>query len=196
MPIKKELETSLIMPVTPSFIERRICLIRGQKVMLDSDLAELYQVPTKYLNQIVHRNIPRFPVDFMFQLNQEEAQSLRLQIATSNEGRGGRRYSPLVFTELGVAMLSSVLKSDRAVQMNIFIMRTFVELRMTLATHADLAKKVQELAEGQKEHTESLIIISTALNKLRNDHKRLEEEVDGAHRTLKPAIGFQVATKL
>jgi hypothetical protein len=131
----------------------------------------------------------------MFKITLSEATSLRFQIGTSNKGRGGRRYMSYVFTELGVAMLSSVLKSDRAVQMNIFIMRAFVELRMALATHADLAKKIEGLADGQKEHTKSLVIISTALNKLRNDHKKLDEKVEETHKPLKPAIGFQVATK-
>src|SRR5206468_2837421 len=103
--------------VSVEFIERRIYVIRGQKVMLDSDLAEIYQVPTRALNQAVRRNTSRFPADFMFQLTAEEADSLRSQIVTSNESRGGRRYLPYAFTEHGVAMLSAVLNSDRAVQM-------------------------------------------------------------------------------
>src|SRR5260370_38335768 len=117
-------KTSLIgekLPVPVEFIERRIYLVRGQKVMLDSYLAELYQVLTKNLNLAVRRNNSRFPKDFMFQLTAAEAESLRLQIATSNVGRGGRRYLPYAFTELGVPMLSSVLNSERAVQMNIRI---------------------------------------------------------------------------
>ena len=173
------------MPVTPEFIERRILLVRGLKVMLDSELAELYQVETKALNRAVLRNISRFPQDFMFQLIPKESQSLRYQFGTSNVGRGGRRYVPYVFTELGIAMLSSVLNSDRAVQMNIFIMRAFVKLREMLATHADLAKKIGELEKGQKEHTKDLVIISTALNKMRDEQKATRKE-------LKPAIGFQV----
>src|SRR5690348_9652781 len=112
-----------LLPVPVEMIERRIYLIRGQKVMLDSDLAELYQVLTKNLNLAVRRNTNRFPTDFMFQLTKEEAESLRLQFATSNVGRGGRRYLPYAFTEHGVAMLSSVLNSERAVQMNILIIR-------------------------------------------------------------------------
>ncbi len=101
------------------FIERRIYLIRGQKVMQDSDLAELYQVETRVLVQAANRNAQRFPHDFMFQLTAEEAQALRSQTVISNEGRGGRRYLPYAFTEHGVAMVSSVLNSGRAVQMNI-----------------------------------------------------------------------------
>jgi hypothetical protein len=110
-------------------IERRIYLIRGHKVMLDSDLAELYQVTTKALNQTVKRNLGRFPEDFMFELSSDEADFLRSQTVTSKKGRGGRRYLPYAFTEQGVAMLSSILKSRRAIQVNIAIMRTFVRLR-------------------------------------------------------------------
>src|SRR6185369_5033454 len=105
--------------------ERRIYLIRGHKVMIDFDLAELYGVPTKVLNQQVRRNPARFPEDFMFQLSKEEAEFLRLQFPTSRGGRGGRRSLPFAFTEPGVAMLSSVLNSERAIQVNITIMRAF-----------------------------------------------------------------------
>jgi hypothetical protein len=113
-------------------IEKMIYLIRGQGVMLDSDLAELYGVETKAFNQAVKRNLERFPSDFMFQLTEFEAESLRSQFVTSKEGRGGRRYLPFVFTENGVAMISSILNSKRAIQINITIMRTFVRLRSFL----------------------------------------------------------------
>jgi len=126
-------------------VERRILLIRGQKVMLDADLAELYGVPTKSLNLAVKRNAERFPEDFMFQLTGDEAAGLRFRFETSKSGRGGRRYHPYVFTEQGVAMLSSVLRSLRAVQVNIAIMRTFVRLREMLLSHADLARKLAAL---------------------------------------------------
>ena len=126
-------------------IERRIYLIRGQKVILDSDLAELYRVPTKRLNEQVTRNMNRFPEDFMFQLDGGEAETLRSQIATSNDRRGGRRYLPRVFTEQGVAMLSSVLRSERAVLVNIAIVRAFVHLRKLLASHEDLARKLEAM---------------------------------------------------
>jgi len=177
--VKKEkiIETSLNIPVTPEFVERRIHLIRGQKVMLDSDLAELYQVETKNLNKAVKRNIARFPGDFMFRLTKKEIQNLRFQIGTSSWGGG--RYLPYVFTELGVAMLSSVLKGDRAVQMNIFIMRAFVKLRELLATHADLARKMEELEKEQKKQGDHLLAVSSVL-------KRLMDE--GAKQ--KDAIGF------
>src|SRR3970040_2827719 len=114
--------------------------------MLDSDLAELYVVETSNLNKAVKRNIDRFPEDFMLQLTKEEADSLRFQIGMSKtEGRGGRRYLPYAFTEQGVAMLSSVLNSKRAVQVNIAIMRAFVKLRETLSLHRELAVKLKEL---------------------------------------------------
>ena len=129
-----------IVPV--EFIERKIYLIRGCKVMLDSDLAELYQVPTQRLNEAVRRNHGRFPADFMFQPSADELENWRSQIATSNVGRGGRRYTPYAFTEHGVAMLSSVLSSDRAVELNILIIRAFVRLREYPATHQDLARKL------------------------------------------------------
>jgi hypothetical protein len=126
-------------------VEKHILLIRGQKVMLDNDLAHLYGVPTKRLNQQVRRNRRRFPDDFMFELTAEEDNRLRLQNVTSKKGRGGRRYRPLAFTEQGVAMLSSVLNSERAIQVNIAIMRAFVRLRQILATHKALAKKLEEM---------------------------------------------------
>jgi hypothetical protein len=127
-------------------IERRILLIRGQKAMLDADLAALYQVSTSALNQAVRRNLDRFPEDFMFQLNAEELAIWRSQFVMSNPStRMGLRRSPYVFTEQGVAMLSSVLKSKRAVQVNIAIMRAFVRLRQVLAAHKDLADKLHAM---------------------------------------------------
>jgi ORF6N domain len=127
-------------------IERRIYLIRGRKVMLDRDLAALYEVETFNLNKAVKRNRDRFPEDFMFQLTREEAAPLRFQIGMSKPvGRGGRRTLPYAFTEQGVAMLSSVLNSRRAVQVNIAIMRAFVRLRELLATHRDLAAKLEAM---------------------------------------------------
>lgn len=125
-------------------IERAILLIHGQKVMLDADLAALYGVETKVLVQAVKRNLVRFPEDFMFQLSQEEFAILRSQFVTSSDW-GGRRYPPYAFTEQGVAMLSGVLRSERAIQVNIEIMRTFIRLRRMLATHAELARKLDAL---------------------------------------------------
>src|SRR5258705_4797833 len=128
VPQTKKLTISSL-TVSVQLIERRIYLIRGQKVMIDEDLAELYGVPTKRLNQQVSRNRKRFPDDFMFRLNKTEAENLRLQFATSRSGHGGRRSLPYVFTEQGVAMLSSVLNSEQAIEVNITIMRAFVKLR-------------------------------------------------------------------
>jgi hypothetical protein len=124
-------------------IQRSIRLIRGQKVLLDRDLAVLYGVPTKQLNKAISRNPDRFPDDFMFQLTKEEVENLRFQFGTSSWG--GHRYQPYAFTEQGVAMLSSVLRSKRAVRMNIRIMRAFVQLREILSTHKELAHKLAEL---------------------------------------------------
>ena len=120
-------------------------MLRGQRVLLDVHLAFLYGVSTKVLAQAVKRNIKRFPTDFMFQLTDQEHEHLRSQIVTSKKGRGGRRYHPFAFTEQGVAMLSSVLRSERAVQVNIEIMRAFVRLRELLATHKDLARQLDVL---------------------------------------------------
>ena len=125
-------------------IEKAILLIRKQKVMLDADLADLYGVQTKFLVRAVKRNIDRFPADFMFQLSKEEFDDLRFHFGTSSDW-GGRRYPPYAFTEQGVAMLSSVLRSQRAVQVNIEIMRAFIRLRQMLASNAELARKLDEL---------------------------------------------------
>ena len=131
-------------------ITHRILLLHGQKVLLDADLAALYGVETKALLQAVKRNLERFPEDFMFQLDAGEWSALRSQSVTSNErptGRGGRRYAPYAFTEQGVAMLSSVLGSPQAVQVNIAIMRAFVKLREMAMTHNDLARQLDALEE-------------------------------------------------
>lgn len=147
-------------PVIPvERIANRIYLVRGEKVMLDSDLAELYGVPTSALNQQVRRNADRFPHDFVFQLTAEEFESLMSQIVISKSGRGGRRKLPLAFTEQGVAMLSSVLRSKRAAQVNVAIMRTFVKLREILATHRDLARRVEQ-------HDQQIGVLFEALQKL------------------------------
>lgn len=143
-------------------IERTILLVRGQQVMLDKDLAKLYQVETRVLVQAVNRNRDRFPPDFMFQLSQREFETLRSQIVIS-KGRGGRRYLPYAFTEQGVAMLSSILKSKRAVQVNIAIMRTFVRLREMLASHKDLARKLEAL---EKKYDRQFKVVFDAIREL------------------------------
>lgn len=126
-------------------IENKLYIIRNHKAMLDSDLASLYDVETKILNQAVKRNIERFSEDLMFQLNNEEWNFLRSQIVTSNEGKGGRRYNPYVFTEQGVSMLSSVLNSERAIVINIDIMRVFVKIRQIALENKDLSTQLNEL---------------------------------------------------
>jgi hypothetical protein len=127
-------------------VEGSIVVLRGQRVLLDESLAALYEVPVKVLNQAVKRNAERFPEDFMFQLTPDETADLRSQLVTTKRaGRGGRRYEPYAFTEQGVAMLSSVLRSERAVTVNIEIMRAFVRMRRVLQEHAELAGKLARL---------------------------------------------------
>lgn len=167
-------------------VEALIHVIRGQKVMLDGDLAALYEVPTKRLNEAVKRNAARFPVEFMFQLSRAEVDSLRSQFATSNEGRGGRRYLPYVFTEHGVVMLSSVLNSERAVQMSIVIVKAFVRLREIIAGNRDLALRMEKLERG---HDRAASVIEILVE----DIDRLASEV-GSMKALPPVtkrrIGF------
>lgn len=165
----KEPSAASQLPIPAEMIERRIHLIRGQKVMLDTDLAELYQAPTFRLNEAVKRNLDRFPEDFMFQLTSDEAQTLISQIAMSKPtGRGGRRTLPYAFTEHGVAMLSSVLNSQRAVQMNILIIRAFVKLRELLATHKSLAEKLEVIERTQKQHSAVLVGLVQDVQRLKN----------------------------
>ena len=148
-------------------IERKIYLIRGEKVMLDSDLADLYGVMVKVLNQAIKRNIGRFPEDFMFQLTKEEDESLRSQIVTLKKGRGEhRKYLPNVFTEQGVAMLSSVLNSERAIQVNVVIMRTFVKLRAFLSVNKELAHKLTLLENRIEKHDGEIKAIFNAIRQL------------------------------
>ena len=142
-------------------IEQRIFMIRGQKVILDRDLAELYEVETKQVKRAVRRNMERFPDDFMFELTKKEFESLRYHFGTSSWG--GTRYMPLAFTEEGVAMLSSVLRSKRAVQVNIEIMRAFVRLRQMLDAHKDLRRK---LAALEKKYDDQFKIVFEAIAEL------------------------------
>ena len=165
MPHKKKLTTTSL-SVSVQLIERRIYLIRGQKVMLDFDLAELYGVPTKQLNQQVSRNRKRFPEDFMFPLTKEESESLRSQIVTSNVGRGGRRYLPRAFTEQGVAMLSTVLNSEQAIEVNIAIMRAFVRLRQMLETNEELNRKFAAVIRKLSTHDKYFRVVFDELKKL------------------------------
>jgi hypothetical protein len=155
-------------PAPVALIESRIYLIRGQKVLLDADLASLYRVETKVLNQAVRRNRERFPADFMFQLTRKEDEALRSQIVTSNQGsgRGGRRYPPYAFTEQGIAMLSSVLTSKRAIEVNIAIMRTFVRLRQLLARHEELGRRLEQLEWRQDEQGQQIQVVFETIQHL------------------------------
>ncbi len=145
-------------------VERKILSIRGHRVIMDKDLAILYGVGTRDLNKAVNRNLDRFPKDFMFQLNQEELKNLMFHFGTSSWG--GTRKLPHAFTEQGVAMLSSVLRSKKAIHVNITIMRTFVRLKSILATHKELADKLSELEQKFSKHDEDITVIFEAIRQL------------------------------
>lgn len=157
-------------------IKSLIYVVRGQQVMLDSDLAMLYQVETKVFNQAVSRNIERFPENFRFQLTKEEFEALRSQIATSN-GRGGRRYRPYMFTEQGIAMLSGVLRSDVAIQVSIHIMNTFVEMRRFIANNALLFEKVSDIELKQLEYQKSTDEKFDKVFQYIEDHAESEQKI-------------------
>ena len=152
--------------IAAELIERRIHVVRGLRVMLDKDLADLYGVPTKRLNEQVQRNLERFPEDFAFQLTLQEVANLRSQIATSSLSHGGHRYLPWTFTEHGVAMLTSVLRSPAAVEANIAIIRAFVRMRRLLATPGELVTQLQQLAETVQLHDRQLKAVTDVLTKM------------------------------
>lgn len=152
----------------------KIHLIRDQKVMLDYDLAELYGVETRVLKQAVKRNINRFPEDFMFELTKEEHENLRSQIVTSSWG--GTRYAPMAFTEHGVLMLSSVLKSDRAIEMNIQIGRIFNKMREMLLTHKDILLKIEKMEHLLTNHDQDIAVLFDYLKKLLNEDKQKKSQ--------------------
>jgi len=156
------------LPVTlpDEAIINKIYVVRGKKVMIDRDLAELYGVETRVLNQAVRRNEKRFPEDFMFQMTKEEMQEWKSQIVISNSEKMGLRKPPLVFTEQGVAMLSSVLNSERAIMVNIQIMRVFTRMRELLETHKEILKKLEYLERKDIEHDEKIILIFEYLKQL------------------------------
>jgi ORF6N domain len=178
-------------------IQNRIYELRGERVMLDRDLASLYEIETKALNLAVKRNMKRFPIDFMFQLTKEEAENLRLQIETSSLDKGlrlqnetssswgGTRYLPYAFTEQGVAMLSGVLNSDKAINMNIAIMRAFVEIRRIIFRQNDLKEQLNEIKERLGEHDAQLNHIYDAMENLL-DEKAAQRKWDDRER-----IGFK-----
>lgn len=154
------------LPLTLQEISSAIYTIRGKRVMLDADLARLYGVETKQLNRAVQRHLERFPSDFMFQLSNRESESLRCQFGTSNAGRGGRRYQPYVFSEQGVAMLSSVLHSREAALINIQIIRAFVAMREALALHKDLAAQLEQLERRLGAHDTEINALFEAIKQL------------------------------
>ena len=171
-------------------IESRILYLRGKKVMLDSSLAVLYEVETKVLNQAVRRNVKRFPSDFMFRLTRLEMKILRSQIVTSSWG--GKRYQAYAFTEQGVAMLSSVLNSERAIHVNIQIMRTFTRLREMLATHRELKEKIEKL---EKKYDKKFAIVFEVMKKLLEPEDKVNGEAreGGLGQKPKPPIGFNLS---
>jgi len=164
-------------------IEKNIYVIRGERVMLDRDLAELYQVQTKALNQAVHRNSDRFPADFMFQLSEEEVSDLnRSQFVTGSEKHRDPRYRPYAFTEQGVAMLSSVLRSKRAIIVNIEIMRAFVKLRQMLASNAELSRRLDEL---ESKYDKQFKVVFDAIRRLMATPARGRKEIGFRSRAVK-----------
>lgn len=158
-------------------IENKILFLRGKKVMIDRDLAALYEVETKALNQAVKRNLERFPEDFVFQLTQEEMNNWKSQLVTSKREKMGLRKRPFAFTENGVAMLSSVLHSRRAIQVNIQIMRTFTRLREMLLNHEDLRRKIEEI---ERKYDQQFQVVFRAIKEL----------LEPAKRRIRPRIGF------
>ncbi|WP_240466019.1 MULTISPECIES: ORF6N domain-containing protein [Sphingobacterium] len=185
---ENKMETSLPNEV----LMNKIYVFRGQKVMLDSDLAELYGVETKVFKQAVRRNIERFPPDFMFELDESEFNSLRSQIVTSKNGRGGSRYFPMVFTEQGVSMLSSVLKSKQAIQINIQIMRIFTKMRQflndTTQIHlelADMRLAMEKLSKKQDSQGKNIDLVFEYID-------RLENKLDKPPLPERDKIGYKV----
>ena len=152
--------------LVPDVIKRRILLIRGLRVIIDTDLARIFGVPTFRLNEAIKRNRERFPADFMFQFAPEEFSSLTSQIAISKRGRGGRRSLPHAFTEHGVLMAANVLKSDRAVRMSVHVVRAFVRLREMLTNHKELALKFTELEQRTSKHDTDIQAIVIAIRRL------------------------------
>jgi ORF6N domain len=171
--LKKDEKSSVIFEV----IEKKILILRGKKIMLDRDLAELYKVPTRTLNQAVKRNADRFPEDFMFSLSKEEAQWWRSQIVISTALRKGVRYVPIAFTEQGIAMLSSVLRSKRAISVNVQIMRTFIRLREYMRDNSDIRRKLETL---ERRYDDQFQVVFDAIKKI------LQYEADDTKRI----IGF------
>jgi len=173
------------MMVPEEVIMSKIYLIREVKIMLDRDLAKLYEVETRILNQAVRRNEKRFPEDFMFQMSKEEMDDWKSQIVISNSERMGLRKPPLVFTEQGVAMLSSVLNSDRAIMVNIQIIRVFTKIRRLLETHSEILRKLERIEKKEIEHDQEIVLIFEYLRQLEQTRQQQEEQ------SKRKRIGFQ-----
>jgi len=173
-------------------IVSKIIFLRGEKVLLDRDLAELYSVETKVLKQAVRRNIRRFPDDFMFELTKEEFEDWRSQFVTSNRDKMGLRYKPMAFTEQGVAMLSSVLNSNRAIEVNIAIMRAFVQLRKMISSHADLERKLVAL---EKKYDQQFRVVFDAIRALMAPPERPKKKIGFEVKEGRAAYGKRVKSK-
>ena len=173
--------------IPDEMIIRKIYKLRGQKVLLDVDLAALYGIETRRLKEAVRRNIDRFPPDFMFELNEKEYKSLRSQFATSN--RGGVRYMPFAFTEQGVAMLSGVINSPKAIEMNIAIMRAFVETRKLLHSNKKIAEQIKQIFERIGEHDVQLSAIYDAMENMMEEN--VDEKIEKQKWAERERIGFK-----
>jgi hypothetical protein len=171
------------MMIPEEVIMSKIYIIRGQKVIFDKDLAELYEVETKALKQAVKRNMDIFPEHFMFELTEDEFANMRSQIVTSSWG--GQRYLPFVFTELGVLQLANVLKSVRARKMSVRILEVFVKMREMLATHKEIFYKIEKIVEKMHEHDDQLLLIFEYLKQLEQQKQKQEEQVN------RKRIGFR-----
>lgn len=158
-------------------VDDKIFVIRGQRVMLDADLAEIYGVTTKRLNEQLRRNVNRFPEDFVFRLDETEFESLRSRFATSNKQRGGRRHLPYAFTEHGAVMLASVLNSPVAVEASIIVVRAFVKMRSILSLHKNLAKRIDQLAKVAVDHENEFDVVFQLLGEIMNDPKLLKRKI-------------------
>ncbi|MDX2095023.1 MAG: ORF6N domain-containing protein [Alphaproteobacteria bacterium] len=188
--------TSSKKTVTPiALVDSHIRTIRGQKIILDSDLATLYQVQTFRLNEAVRRNRERFPEDFMFQLTHQEVASLKSQIAMSSSRHGGRRTMPYAFTEHGIAMLSSVLNSARAIQVNIMIVRAFIRLREMVSQSKDIAARVEKMEHKQERVASVIEVLVEDIDKLTDEVKRMKRIPSAAKRKIGFAIGVDELKK-
>ena len=168
--------------LSEDYLSTSIYIIRGEKIILDRDIARLYGIPTKALKQAVKRNLNRFPMDFMFELSPEEFQNWRSQFVTSNSDKMGLRFAPMAFTEQGVAMLSSVVNSHRAIEVNIAIMRTFVKMRQLILNNQELSQKLQSLEATLEEHGTAIETLFGTLDQLSTEDKEQSRTLIGFKR--------------